>query len=240
MWKQAPGVDLGHSAHPLIRFLVGPCAVALLTWISFRWHFNLAAAGPLQLLLVVVISIVYGFWEATVTSLLAVNCLNYFFVPPLLTFYIADIRNWVALASFEGTALIASRIASRMRTQTREATLQRAATQKLYELSSRILLLDRRRSAGRQLVDLIKEEMHADVGLLDDAEAHSWCAGGVGDEMADLARTGWILEAEAGGPDGGAWRRILRLGSSASGALALRGPDLDALAVDAVASATAI
>src|SRR6516164_195505 len=85
--------------------LAGLTGVALATLIAFRLHLNLSSSGSLYFLIVVMVSIVWGFWEASVTSLIAVSCLNYFFVPPVFTWTVSDPQNWVALATFEIAAL---------------------------------------------------------------------------------------------------------------------------------------
>ena len=119
--------------------LAGVAAVALVTFCAFRLNLNLSTSGSLYFLIVVMVAVVWGFWEASVTSLIAVNCLNYFFVPPVLTWRVADPRDWVALATFEITALTVSRLSTRAQRQARAEARQRAELEKLYELSRRIL-----------------------------------------------------------------------------------------------------
>ena len=85
-----------------------------MTLCAFRLHLNLSTSGSLYFLVVVIVSVVWGFWEATVTSLVAVSCLNYFFVAPVLTWRISDPQNWAALGAFEITALIVSRLSTRV------------------------------------------------------------------------------------------------------------------------------
>src|ERR1035441_5751325 len=57
--------------------LAGAVAVAVVTFAAFRLHLNLSTSGFLYLVTVVLIAVLWGFWEASVTSLIAVNCLNY-------------------------------------------------------------------------------------------------------------------------------------------------------------------
>lgn len=77
------------------------------------------------------------------TSIIAVVCLNYFFVPPTFTFVVADPENWVALGAFEFTALIVSRLSHRAQTRAAEAIAERHDSERLYEISRRILVRDR-------------------------------------------------------------------------------------------------
>jgi K+-sensing histidine kinase KdpD len=77
-------------------YLAGLAAVALVTLCAFRLHLNLSTSGSLYFLIVVMVSVVWSFWEASFTSLIAVNCLNYFFVSPVLTWRVGDPQNWAA------------------------------------------------------------------------------------------------------------------------------------------------
>src|ERR1019366_8401581 len=101
--------------------LAGLTAVGLVTVCGLRLNLNLSTSGSLYFLIVVMVSVIWGFWEGSVTSLIAVNCLNYFFVPPVFTWTVSDPQNWVALAAFEITALTVSRLSTRAQDQARAA-----------------------------------------------------------------------------------------------------------------------
>ncbi|MBZ5612170.1 MAG: DUF4118 domain-containing protein, partial [Acidobacteriia bacterium] len=53
---------------------------------------------------------IWGFFEAALASIAATLTFNFFFLPPVGRFTIADPQNWVALFSFLTTALVASRL----------------------------------------------------------------------------------------------------------------------------------
>lgn len=94
----------------LLSYCCSLAAVAVCTWLAFHLHFEAAAVGFLYLI-VVVVSAVYGdFWQATVTSIVVVACLDYFFFPPIFEFTIDDPRDWLALCTFEFTALMLSHL----------------------------------------------------------------------------------------------------------------------------------
>src|SRR6476661_3495669 len=59
------------------------------------------------------------------TSIVATLCFNYFFLPPVGTFTIADPHNWVALVSFLIVSIVASRLSASARTKAREALERR-------------------------------------------------------------------------------------------------------------------
>ena len=46
-------------------------------------------------------------------------CLNFFFLPPVGTFTIADPQNWVALFAFLAVSLVASNLSAVARARTR-------------------------------------------------------------------------------------------------------------------------
>jgi two-component system sensor histidine kinase KdpD len=221
--------------------LAGSAAVALLTFCAFRLNLNLSTSGSLYFLIVVMVSVVWGFWEASVTSLIAVNCLNYFFVPPVLTWRVSDPQNWVALATFEITALTVSRLSARAQGKARAEAQQRAEVEKLYELSRRILFLDRRRTIGPQIVSLIQEIFRTEsVALFDAKLARLDATGSVADDLEQLARSAYFQDSALKGTGAHTWAHVLRLGSKPVGAIALRGRELGRLTVEPIASLAAI
>src|ERR1017187_4406786 len=169
--------------------LAGLSAVALVTVFALRLNLNLSASGSVYFLIVGVVSVIWCFWEGSVTSLIAVNCLNYFFVPPVFTWTVSDPQNWVALAAFEITALTVSRLSTRAQDQARAEARQRVEVQKLYELSRRILLLDRRRPIGPQMVSVIHEIFGTEsVALFDARSARVDAIGSEATDLEQLAR----------------------------------------------------
>src|ERR1700739_1964870 len=58
--------------------LGGSWVIALLGFSGYVLHFNPESVGFLFLLVVVSEAILFGFWQATIVSLLACGCLDYF------------------------------------------------------------------------------------------------------------------------------------------------------------------
>ena len=221
--------------------LAGLAAVVLMTVIARGLHLNLSASGSLYFLIVVMVSVIWGFAEASVTSLIAVCCLNYYFVPPELTWSVADPQNWVALATFEIIALTVSRLSTRAQGQARAEARHRMEVQKLYELSRRILLLDRRQTIGPQIVSLISEIFRTEsVALFDATLTRLDATGSRANDLELLARSAYFKDSTLEGEDAQTRAYVLRLGSKPIGAIALSGPVLDQLTLAAVASLTAI
>ncbi len=88
----------------------------------------------LALLLIVLFSATsWGSRPALLAALLGVACFNYFFLPPVHTFTIADPQNWVALAAFLITALVAGELSARAKQRAEEAEAGRRKIERLYE-----------------------------------------------------------------------------------------------------------
>jgi two-component system sensor histidine kinase KdpD len=108
------------------RIAAGAAGSFLIACVAYRFHFNLSSATSVQLFLVTAIALRWGFLEAGIVSLVSVACLDYFFTQPLLRFYIADPRDWVALGAFESVALMVSSLSNQVRRHARESELHRS------------------------------------------------------------------------------------------------------------------
>jgi two-component system, OmpR family, sensor histidine kinase KdpD len=91
------------------------------------------------LLAVLGISAFWGLAEALVASVVGVLGFNYFFLPPVGTFTVADPQNWVALAAFLVTAVTASQLGERARRRAAEAEARRRESEQLYELGQAMM-----------------------------------------------------------------------------------------------------
>jgi two-component system sensor histidine kinase KdpD len=209
--------------------------------VAYLLHFNLSAVGSLYLVLVVLISLRWGFAQATVASVMAVVCMNYLFVPPIFEFQVADPENWIALGTFETAALVVSGLSHKVLQHAAQAEVQRDRTAKLYELSRAILLIDGKISTTEQLAALMREVVHVtdvDLWVTYDNSSPSTAA-----QPANCS--GGALEAFRADADDydektNITRRILRLGTTPVGALVLHGWEHDSLLADAVASIAAV
>ncbi|MBV9574572.1 MAG: DUF4118 domain-containing protein [Acidobacteriales bacterium] len=105
-------------------------------------HVNPTTVALTFLLLVLWVATYWGFRFSAFLSVLATLVFNYYFLPPVGTFTIADPQNWVALFAFLATAGIASRLAERARRQTADAVQRRRDVERLYAFSQRLLATD--------------------------------------------------------------------------------------------------
>ncbi len=126
--------------------------VAAITLLCNRlFTVNATTAGFAYLIGVLWIATTWGRVEALLASFLAMFCFNYFFLPPVGRFTIADPQNWVALFAFLVTALVAGHLSDRAKNQAQEARNHQRDTEQLYALSRAILLSHPDHSMGRQV-----------------------------------------------------------------------------------------
>src|ERR1044071_2588072 len=149
------GFALGIIVRTLARIGISLLIVAAIAAFYF-FIFNKANSTTIALTFLLAtlgIATRWGLLEAIVTSVAGVMCFNFFFLPPLFTFYLADTQNWVALFAFLITAVVASQLSASAKRRAMEATRQREEVERLYKLSRALLLLDKSRTVGGQIAD---------------------------------------------------------------------------------------
>lgn len=117
--------------------------VTAITFLCFRWlHVNYATVGFGFLLAVLFISANWGLRYAIFAAALATVAYNYFFLPPLFHFTIADPQNWIAMVTFLVTAVVASQLSERARRSALSAEERRREFERLYALSQQLWLTE--------------------------------------------------------------------------------------------------
>ena len=132
--------------------LVGVCTAIVY---PLKHITSVASLGVVYLLSVVIISAFWGLWLGVATSLLSAAAFNFFHLPPVGHFTIADSRNWVALAAFFVAAVLTSTVSERARLRTQEAERRRAEADLTAEMAQLLLaqtgVEDALRLIGRRL-----------------------------------------------------------------------------------------
>jgi two-component system sensor histidine kinase KdpD len=215
--------------------------VAAITFVFFRViPVNASTAGFVFLIGVLVIGANWGLTESITGSLFAVLCFNYYFLPPILNFTIADPQNWVALFAFLVTSITASRLASQARHRAREAQERQEEMERLYAFSRSILLTDPARSISKQLAALVAQTFGARAVALFDRSAGEIYRGGPEDfagldeQLRITALTGTQLESAT------SIITAIRLGAEPIGSLGMTGVKLADSALQGVANLVAI
>src|SRR6476620_2927920 len=97
-----------------VRATLALVAVTVTTLILGEWLrvSNASIVSTSYLMVVLIVAATYRLWIAVATSIAAMLALNFFFLPPVGTFTIADPQNWVAVFAFLTVSLVASNLSA--------------------------------------------------------------------------------------------------------------------------------
>ena len=152
-------ISIRRLAGAVTRLFTCLALVAAITWATFSLlRVNGLIASLSYVFIVLVVAAKWGLAESFVTSVAAMLCLNYFFLPPILSLTIADPQNWVALFVFLAIALTASNLSSSARQRANDAQARRNEVERLYQLSRSLMLVDTSRDLGLQIAGQVKEQ----------------------------------------------------------------------------------
>jgi len=151
-----------------LRILGAIGAIAAVTVIVLRLHVNSPTAAFSFLLLILGLATRFDLKESIFASLAGTLAYNFFFLPPIGTFTIADPQNWVALFAFLITAITASHLSSSARRKAEEAAYREQEVQRMYNLSRALMLRDDERTLPTEITQRISELFEVqDVSLYD-------------------------------------------------------------------------
>jgi len=124
----------------LLRCLAAAAVVAGVI-VAYRVvvHVNPTTVALSFLIGVLLVSAAWGLRPAIFMALLATLAFNFYFLPPLGTFTIADPQNWVALIAFLVAAVIASQLSERARREAQSAHERTREAERLYKFSQQLL-----------------------------------------------------------------------------------------------------
>jgi two-component system sensor histidine kinase KdpD len=105
-------------------------------------HVNNTTVAVTFLLAILAVAAAWGLRYSIPMSIAAALCFNFFFLPPMGTFTIADTQNWVALFAFFFSSILASNLSERARRQTEEANLRRRDVERLYAFTQQLLVTE--------------------------------------------------------------------------------------------------
>ncbi len=166
----------------VLRCALSLILVAAITLLCDRlFAVNATTAGFAYLIGVLWIATTWGRVESFLASFVAMLCFNLFFLPPYGRLTIADPQNWVALFSFLVTALVASHLSDRAKSQALEARNHQRDTEQLYALSRAILLSQPDHSIGGQVALQIARIFDCRAVALYDAPSGEIYSGGSAD-----------------------------------------------------------
>lgn len=128
----------------LLRWIAAAAALCVIVAVYRYWlHVNPTTVALTLLLLILALAARWGLRYAVVTSIAATALFNFFFLPPIGTFTIADTQNWVALFAFLGTSIVASNLSNRIQTEAQQAKARQHEVEILFQLSRELLQTDK-------------------------------------------------------------------------------------------------
>jgi two-component system sensor histidine kinase KdpD len=226
------------------RWVVSAAAVAAIVAVYYLWlHVNPTTVSLTLLLVILLLAVNWGLRYAVAASLGATVCFNYYFLPPIRTFTVADPQNWVALLAFLITAIVASRLSSRIREETHAAMTRQREVEMLFHLSRELLQTDK----VAELIDAVPRSIarvaRASAVLLfveDGSRVHC-----VGEWLPEMPTGEWLRElmllpAAASLGDGNEMAVPLRVGARPRGLLLLAGVQLSTETFEAMAGLVSI
>src|SRR5688500_9721729 len=113
-------------------------------------------------------------------------CFNFFFLPPVGTWTIADPQNWVALFVFLAVSLVASRLSHVARARTAEAVGRRDELARLFDLSRDVLVMTASPDAVSHLARAIARRFDLEYAAITLPEEHGWSVSAAGDGAVHL------------------------------------------------------
>jgi two-component system, OmpR family, sensor histidine kinase KdpD len=227
----------------ILRLLLSLTGVALVTLTgSSLVPVNATTIGFAYLLLVLIIATLWGFFEAALASIAATLTFNFYFLPPVGRFTIADPQNWIALFSFLTTALIASRLSAEAKRRALDAVVRQQDLERLYTFSRAILLIDSTEPFPKQLVRKLAEIFELSAAVLYERRAGEFYRAGPSDfdgldeQLRDAALQGTFFADTH-------HNRVItavHLGSEPIAGLALQGAQMPDAVLQGIANLVAI
>jgi len=226
-----------------VRVALVVAIIAAITWICYRViPVNATTAGFAYLVAILFIAAHWGLIESIAGSLAAVLAFNFFFLPPLGRFTIADPQNWVALFAFLATAVTASHFSRQARLRALDATHRQKEMETLYAFSRSILLIQPSQNVAKQVAMQIAQTFGASSIALYERDSGEVYHSGPEDfpvaieQLRHAAIEGTFFRDRAA-------RTVItsvRLGAQPIGSLGLRGVDLSDSALQGLANLVAI
>jgi two-component system sensor histidine kinase KdpD len=174
---------------PWLRIaIVSAAAVVLFAAMPFAPFVNAISAALVCLLGVVLLSVYWSWPDAALFAILSTLGINYFYLPPVHTFHIADHTNWTALLVYLSVAFLAGRLASRARQAADEAATSREEAERLYSLSHELMTVEDPLSLQQEIPLILLRVLQLDGVALYIADGEQIFTAGTVPEDLSLAR----------------------------------------------------
>jgi len=222
-----------------VRYVVVAVAIGAVTAAGYRLHVNQTTVALMFLVLVLLTSAYWGLRYAVAFAVGATAAFNFFFLPPVGTFTIADPQNWVALFAFLITALVASNLAERARREAEGAQQRRREVERLYGLSQRLLASDNVLELLNALPKYVQETFSVGSVVAMAADHPTVYRSSLDAPFEESVLRSTLLRGEPITQKGVSYVPV-RLGMRTVGALGIAGADLPRATLDALGSLTGL
>jgi two-component system sensor histidine kinase KdpD len=123
---------------PQYAFAIGAVALALVVGLLIQPALGLESVDLVFLAAIVAVAVWLGLWPSVLASIVSSLAYNFFFIPPIYTFTIADPRNVWAFLFFAAIGIAISNVAARARALALMAIRRARMTESLYGFSRKL------------------------------------------------------------------------------------------------------
>jgi two-component system sensor histidine kinase KdpD len=190
---EPPRAALGYAAGVVVVTLS-----TLTAWFVFGQR-QLADVVMVFLLGVVIVSMRFGYGPSLLAAVLSVVSFEFFFIPPLFSFAVSDLRHIVTFAVMFTVAFVVSHLTKRIRDQADAARRREGNTTSLYALSREIGLADSREALLESGAHHVRDVFDAKVAVF--LPVH----GKDGDEIEAVLADEEFMRAPQGPENAAAW-----------------------------------
>jgi two-component system sensor histidine kinase KdpD len=221
-------------------------SVAIIASITFFYRHvlqvNQTTAALSFLLAILAVSAVWGMAVSIFASVLAMLSFNYFFLPPVGAFTIADPQNWVALVAFLVTSITGSQLSARIRKEADEAHQRRREVERLYRFSRKLLGEGNVIQLMNAIPDYIVESFEAGAAELFLPQKDKFYRSGFGASHLDAEKmkAAFVNDEITMELQQGVYFIPVRLGVRPIGSLGISGTQLSRQSVEAMSTLVAI
>ena len=226
-----------------IGFVVAAILLASITLGYSRViHVNQTTVALSFLLAILAVSAVWGMVVPVVMSVAAMLLFNYFFLPPIGTFTIADPQNWVALFAFLFTSIMGSQLSARIRKEANAAHGRRRELERLYAFSQKLLGEGNVIQLMNAIPNFLVDTFEAGAAELFVPQKDKFYRSGYGAAQIDeeQMKAAFLRDETASDNLQGLYFLPIRMGVKPIGSLGISGARLSRQTLDAISSLVAI
>ncbi|HKM84127.1 MAG TPA: ATP-binding protein [Candidatus Acidoferrum sp.] len=224
-------------------FVVAAILLVSLTYGYSRvFHVNQTTVALSYLLAILAVSAVWGMVVAVFMSVSAMLLFNFYFLPPVGTFTVADPQNWVALFAFLLTSIMGSQLSARIRKEADTADSRRREVERLYEFSQKLLGAGNVIQLMNAIPNYIVECFEAGAAELFVPQKDKFYRSGYGAAQLDeeQMKAAYLRDEVTTETQGTLHFLPVRLGVKPIGSLGISGARLSRQTLDAIGSLVAI